>query len=56
MSYSIDAEGKNFWVIIINRNGRRNGAVASHKRISITNNLVIGWLPSITIDPPVPIN
>ena len=56
MSYGVDAMGKDFRIVVVDSSGRRNGVIAGHKRISITDNLMIGWLSSIRIDPPVPIN
>ena len=56
MSYCVDAVGKDFRIVVVDSSGRRNGVIAGHKRISITDNLMIGWLLSIRIDPPVPIN
>ena len=56
MSYGIDAMGKDFRIVVVDSSGRRNSVIAGHKRISITDNLMIGWLSSIRIDPPVPIN
>ena len=56
MSYGVDAMGKDFRIVVVDSSGRRNGVIAGHKRISITDNLMIGWLLSIRVDPPVPIN
>ena len=56
VSDGVDAMGKDFWIVVVDSGGGRDVVVASHKRISITNNLMIGWLSSIRIDPPVPIN
>ena len=52
----VDAMGKDFRIVVVDSSGRRNSVIAGHKRISITDNLMIGWLSSIRIDPPVPIN
>ena len=56
MSYGVDAMGKDFRIVVVGGSGGRDGVVAGHKRISITDNLMMGWLSSIRIDPPVPIN
>ena len=42
VGYSVNAEGKDFQVVVVDGSGRRNSVTVGHKRISITNKLVIG--------------
>ena len=57
----VDAVGEDFRVAVVGDSsngwygGKWSGAL-SHKKISITDKLMIGWLSSVVIDPPVPIN
>ena len=41
VSYGVDAVGEGLWVVVVNSGGRWN-SVASHKRISTTDKLIIG--------------
>ena len=42
VSYGIDAEGEGYWVVVVNGGSGWYGVVVGHKRISITDKLVIG--------------
>ena len=42
VSYGINAEGEGYWVVVVNGGSGWYGVVVGHKRISITDKLVIG--------------
>ena len=42
VSDGVDAMGKDLRIVVVDSSGRGNGVIAGHKRISITDNLVIG--------------
>ena len=42
MSYGVDAMGKDFRIVVVDGSGGRDGVVAGHKGISVTNKLVTG--------------
>ena len=41
VSYGVNAVGEGLWVVVVNSGGRWN-SVASHKKISTTDKLMIG--------------